>query len=64
MPPKAPSRIILETTAIGTSLKVTAVDEATGTEVSFIAPASTARADIERLAKSKLDYVLKRKNEI
>lgn len=62
VPPKARTGIILEMTTIGASLKVTAVDEATGTEVSFVAPASTARADIERLAKSKLDYVLKRKS--
>jgi Domain of unknown function (DUF6898) len=49
-------------TTIGSSQKVTAVDERTGTEVSFIAPASTARADIERLARAKLDYVLKKQN--
>ena len=54
------ARIILELTAIGASQKVTAVDEATGTEVSFVVPAGTARADIERLARSKLDYVLKK----
>ena len=53
-------RIILELTTVGASQKVTAVDEATGTEVSFIAPSSAARADIERLARSKLDYVVKR----
>jgi hypothetical protein len=47
---------------IGASQKVTAVDEATGTEVSFIAPANAARADIERLARSKLAYVLQRKS--
>jgi hypothetical protein len=54
--------IILEIVAIGASQKVTAVDEATGTEVSFIAPASAARADIERLARSKLAYVLQKKS--
>lgn len=60
MPPDR--RIILELTTVGTSQKVTAVDEATGTEVSFIAPANAARADIERLARAKLDYVMKKKN--
>ena len=53
-------RIILELTRIGSSQKVTAIDEDTGTEVSFISPASAARADIERLARSKLDYVIKK----
>jgi hypothetical protein len=49
-------------TTIGSSQKVTAVDEATGTEVSFITPASTARADIERLARAKLEYVMRKQN--
>ena len=61
MPPKAPGKIILELTTIGASQKVTAVDEATGLEVSFVAPASATRVDVERLAKAKLEYVLKRK---
>ncbi len=54
--------VILEMTTIGTSQKVSAVDERTGTEISFIVPATTARADIERLARAKLDYVLKKQN--
>jgi hypothetical protein len=61
VPPEA-RRIILELTIVGSSQKVTAIDEATGTEVSFIAPANTARGDIERLARSKLNYVLQKKN--
>ncbi len=49
-------------TTVGSSQKVTVIDEQTGMEVSFIAPASAARADIERLARSKLNYVLEKKN--
>ncbi|MCE9522355.1 MAG: hypothetical protein K8S25_07985 [Alphaproteobacteria bacterium] len=49
-------------TIIGSSQKVTAVDEETGTEVSFISPASATRGDIERLAKAKLAYVMQRKS--
>ena len=56
--PKNDRRIILELTRIGSSQKVTAIDEDTGTEVSFISPSSAARADIERLARAKLDYVI------
>ena len=59
MPPE-PRRIILELTTVGSSQKVTAIDEETGTEVSFVAPRNAARADIERLARSKLDYVFAR----
>ena len=47
---------------IGASQKVTAIDEETGVEVSFVAPASAVRADIERLARAKLDYMLKKKS--
>jgi hypothetical protein len=60
--PPEPRRIILELTTVGSSQKVTAIDEQTGVEVSFVAPASAARADIERLARSKLNYVLQKKN--
>jgi hypothetical protein len=61
VPPNAPGAIILEVTTIGSSQKVTAVDEVTGTEVSFITPTSAARIDIERLARAKLTYVMQKK---
>ena len=59
-PPKARTGILIEMLAVGASLKVTAIDEATGLEVSFVAPANTSRADIDRLAKAKLKYVAKK----
>jgi hypothetical protein len=52
------SEIIVETQRIGASLRVAAVDVATGTEVVFQAPATASRASIDRLAASKLRYVL------
>jgi hypothetical protein len=61
VPPEV-RRIILELTTVGSSQKATAIDEETGVEVSFVAPANAARADIERLARSKLNYVLQKKN--
>jgi hypothetical protein len=60
VPPKGRRTVLLEMIAIGSSLKVTAIDEASGLEVSFVAPANTSRADIERLAKAKLAYVAKK----
>ena len=54
--------IILEFSRVGKSQKVTAVDEETGTEVSFVAPVSASRRDIERLARSKLAYVIAKKS--
>jgi hypothetical protein len=56
------SSIILEISRVGNSQKVTAVDEETGVEVSFIAPVSAPRMDIERLARSKIAYVIRKKS--
>lgn len=54
--------IILEITRIGNFQKVTAVDEISGKEVSFMAPINAMRSDIEKLARAKLLYVLNRKS--
>ena len=51
----------IETKRIGTILRVTAIDAATGTEVVFQAPAKTSREAIHKLALSKLQYVLNKK---
>ena len=59
-PPKGKRAILLEILEIRSSLKVTAVDEESGLEVSFVAPANTSRADIDRLARAKLAYVAKK----
>lgn len=53
--------IILEIRRIGNTQKVSAIDEQTGTEVSFMAPLSAAKIDIERLARAKLTYVINKK---
>ena len=55
MPPR---EIIVEIQRIGAILRVAAVDVATGTEVTFQAPASATRASIDRLAANKLRYVM------
>lgn len=53
--------IILEIRRIGNTQKVSAIDEQTGTEVSFMAPLSAAKIDIQRLARAKLTYVINKK---
>ena len=50
--------IIFEFTAIGSSVRVCAVDVETGVEVVVAMPASTARMDQERLALRKLARAL------
>jgi hypothetical protein len=47
--------VYFEFTAIGRSVKVSAIDAATGLEVSVIGPASASQADLERLALQKLN---------
>jgi hypothetical protein len=46
--------VYFEFTAIGHSVKVVAIHAATGLEVSAVAPASAARADLQRLVLQKL----------
>lgn len=50
--------VYLEFKVIGHSVKVTAVDAATGTEVSIAGPASTDRRLLEKNALNKLKYVM------
>jgi hypothetical protein len=46
--------VYFEFTPHGRSVKVAAIDAATGTEVSVIGPVGAAQADLERLALQKL----------
>jgi len=52
--------VYFEFTAIGSAVKVVAIDAATGTEVSVMGPASAAQADLEQLALGKLKARLAR----
>jgi hypothetical protein len=46
--------VFFEFTAIGRSVKVSAIDAASGVEVSIVAPATLSRAEMQRLALRKL----------
>ena len=52
--------VYFEFTAIGSTVKVTAIDGATGTEVTVMGPAAAAKSDLERLALQKLKLRLAR----
>jgi hypothetical protein len=52
--------VFIEIVTLGTYAKVTAIDSATGTEVSVTCPANAPRASMEAAAVNKLDYVLKK----
>jgi uncharacterized protein DUF6898 len=51
--------VYFEFTPVGTSVKVCAIDAASGTEVSVIGPARASQADLQRLALQKLRARLK-----
>jgi hypothetical protein len=53
-PNAGPRQIYFELIKLGTSMKVVAIDAATGLEVSIVGPASAAQSDLERLAVAKL----------
>jgi hypothetical protein len=53
--------VLLEFTRIGKALKVTAVDVASGVEVSIVGDPSVGETGLRRLATRKLDYVLRRR---
>ncbi len=50
----APAEAYLEFTTIGRQVRVSAIDARTGVEVVVFGPATTSRADFERLAMRKL----------
>ena len=52
--------VYFEFTVIGQTVKVTAIDSATGTEVATMGPASASRADLQQLALAKLKARLAR----
>jgi hypothetical protein len=57
-----PREVYFEFTAIGGSVKVVAIDAASGTEVTVIGPANAAQSDLQRLALGKLRAKLARQS--
>ena len=55
--------VLFEFKKIGNSMKVTAIDAETGTEVSLQAPANLPQKLMEKNAIAKLQYVLNKNKE-
>ena len=62
-PGKPGGEVIFEFKPVGGSVKVTAVDVATGVEVSVIGPPSAPQRELERVALGKLRFRLKQIEE-
>jgi hypothetical protein len=58
-----PREILFEFTAIGTAMRVTAIDAATGAEAVIQGHAGTGRAELQRVAMRKLAYVMKKREK-
>lgn len=61
--PNKDAEIIIEFIEVGQSVKVSAVDVASGVEVSIIGPVSATREQLEQTAVAKLKYVLSNKSK-
>jgi hypothetical protein len=61
MPGAGDREVIFEFTRVGQSVKVTAVDPATGTEASIVGPANMGETILKHNALKKLEYVLSKK---
>ena len=61
MTARQPKEVIFEYTQIGNSVRVTAIDAESGTEVVFQAPRSLGEGDLQKMALRKLVYVMEKK---
>jgi hypothetical protein len=57
-----PDEVYFEFIVLGATVKVAAIDAATGIEVAVVGPASARRADLERIALRKLQVRLGRED--
>lgn len=53
--------VLLEYIEVGGSVRASAIDVATGTEVCIVGPVSAGEAELRRNALARLDYVLRQK---
>jgi len=59
----AEREVIFEFLRVGASVKVTAIDTATGIEATIVGDPAAGETTLKRLAKQKLDYVIAKRNE-
>ena len=63
MPDNADKDFLIEFVRIGNSVKVSAIDPASGIEASIVGPANLSETQLSGNAIAKLRYVLARKKE-
>lgn len=55
--------VLFEFVQVGNAVKVSAIDSASGVEVSIVGSASLSRYTLQQAALRKLQYVLKKRRE-
>jgi len=55
--------VFFEMTRVGGAVRVSAIDGATGIEVTVMAPASASQSDLQQLALAKLKARLKKESQ-
>ena len=58
--PPSEASYIIESTRIGSGVKVSAIDPVTGTEVCISAPLNSSERERNEIAVKKLEYVLQK----
>jgi len=58
-----PDGVIFEMIAAGNVMKVSAIDGASGFEVCIVGSAKESKAELQRVALAKLDFVMSKKNK-
>jgi len=61
---KPDREVLIEIVQVGASVKVSAIDPVTGTEVSIVGPPSAGEETLKRNAVSKLNYVLAKRRGV
>lgn len=59
--PVSEREVYFEFFAVGGSVKVNAIDPASGVEASIVGPSNAAQADLQRLALAKLKRMVQKK---
>ena len=60
----ARGEILVEFVQLGNTVKVTAIETASGTEASIVGPANAPQSALKAAALQKLNYVLKKQKAI
>ena len=58
MPRETPGEVLFEYIQMGNAMRVSAIDAATGTEVTVQAPLTLSPLEMQKLALNKLVYVM------